>query len=503
MVGIVNRSMYPVQTSMNLISKMQERFATLQTQLATGQKASDLAGMGADRFVTLSMQSRISRIEGYQNSIDMVNMRLEVYDEVVGRLDKVESTARASITPSAYGSSNVNFGTVPTTARSSLDELVNLLNTEVDGRYLFAGGSVDKRPVETMSAILDGAGGKAGFKQVAAERLMADQGNGLGRLAMTHATGTDTVSLAEDGAHPFGFKLSTLTGSGTTNATLTAPSGAAPKSASVQFTAQPQEGSSITLGLTLPDGTEAGITLKAVTGTPGEGEFQIGASVGATADNFAAALDAKLQTMAKTELASASNYAAADNFFNGQGQPVLRVQGPAFATATTLVTADPTTTVLWYKGEDAANARTTVSAKIDDAATVNYGVQANESGPVALMRSLAVMSIQSFTNADDTSQGRFDAVATRNFSRLSESHNNEGGSIEMIAAELGNARVNVDSVSGRQDNYKAQLQGMIDDISTVPKEDVAMEILALQTRLQASYQATSLIAQLSLVNYIK
>jgi flagellar hook-associated protein 3 FlgL len=32
---------------------------------------------------------------------------------------------------------------------------------------------------------------------------------------------------------------------------------------------------------------------------------------------------------------------------------------------------------------------------------------------------------------------------------------------------------------------------------------VAMEILALQTRLQASYQATSLIAQLSLVNYIQ
>jgi hypothetical protein len=37
----------------------------------------------------------------------------------------------------------------------------------------------------------------------------------------------------------------------------------------------------------------------------------------------------------------------------------------------------------------------------------------------------------------------------------------------------------------------------------VPKEDVAMELLALQTRLQASYQATSLVAQLSLVNYVK
>ena len=44
---IINRSMYPVQTSMNLIGKMQERFATLQTQLATGQKASTLAEMGS------------------------------------------------------------------------------------------------------------------------------------------------------------------------------------------------------------------------------------------------------------------------------------------------------------------------------------------------------------------------------------------------------------------------------------------------------------------------
>ncbi len=72
----------------------------------------------------------------------------------------------------------------------------------------------------------------------------------------------------------------------------------------------------------------------------------------------------------------------------------------------------------------------------------------------------------------------------------------------MLTVELGNASVNVDNVSKRQDSYKAQLEGMLSDIETVPKEDVAMEILALQTRLQASYQATSLIASLSLVNYL-
>ncbi len=501
MVNIVNRSMFPVQTSMNLISSMQERFAQLQTQLATGKKASTLAEMGADRFITLSMTSRVARIEGYQNSIDMVNMRLSVFDQVVGRLDAVESTARMAMAPSAYGSSNVNFGTAPSLARSQLDEVVNLLNTDVDGRFLFAGGSVDKRPVENTDALLNGAGGKAGYLQVAAERLLADQGDGLGRLMLT--TAANTVTLAEDGAHPFGFKLSTLTSSPSAGASLTAPTGAAPHTSVVDFGAQPLDGATVTIGLTLPDGTEEAITLKAVSGTPAAGEFQIGADIDATAANFAAALDSGLRTMAKTELASASNFAAADNFFNAQGQPVQRVAGPGFATATTLVDADPTTTVIWYKGQASTNARTTVSARVDDAAVVNYGAQANESGPLALVRSLAVLASQSFTNADATSQGRFDAVATRNYSRLSEAHNNESGSLEMLATELGNARVNVAAVASRQSHYKAQLEGMIEDISSVPKEEVAMEMLALQTRLQASYQATSLIASLSLVNYLK
>jgi len=39
-------------------------------------------------------------------------------------------------------------------------------------------------------------------------------------------------------------------------------------------------------------------------------------------------------------------------------------------------------------------------------------------------------------------------------------------------------------------------------VETVSKEDVAMEIMALQTRLTASYQATSMVSKLSLVNYI-
>ena len=44
---------------------------------------------------------------------------------------------------------------------------------------------------------------------------------------------------------------------------------------------------------------------------------------------------------------------------------------------------------------------------------------------------------------------------------------------------------------------------MLADIENTPDEETSMEILALQTRLTASYQATSMIANLSFVNYIK
>ncbi len=43
---------------------------------------------------------------------------------------------------------------------------------------------------------------------------------------------------------------------------------------------------------------------------------------------------------------------------------------------------------------------------------------------------------------------------------------------------------------------------MLEQIEGVSNEEVAAQILALQTRLQASLQTTSLLFQISLVNYL-
>ena len=59
-----------------------------------------------------------------------------------------------------------------------------------------------------------------------------------------------------------------------------------------------------------------------------------------------------------------------------------------------LVAASAADTVFWYNGEDSAEARKSVTAKIDDGTTINYGAQANEAGLVRLVQTLAAMAEQ-------------------------------------------------------------------------------------------------------------
>ncbi len=168
------------------------------------------------------------------------------------------------------------------------------------------------------------------------------------------------MTIAEDGVHPFGFKLSTMsTTSSAVTVTQPAP-GTAPLGDQVGVTfaatpaAQIANGETITFGFTLPDGTETQLTLTAATTlSPGgsQGQFEIGADADATAANLKTALDTELLRLGKTELAGASTFAASQNFFNGAGEPVLRVQGTPVASATSLRIATPADTVSWYSGQ--------------------------------------------------------------------------------------------------------------------------------------------------------
>ncbi|MDB5622297.1 MAG: hypothetical protein JWR39_860 [Devosia sp.] len=535
---IVNKSMFPLQNGFSVISQMQERFATLQTQLGTGMKANSLAEMGRDLPMSLSARSRLDKIAGFSSSIDTVNLRLSFLDKSMSRFDSMEGEARNSALPGQYGSSDINMATVPRQSEARFDEIITMLQEDVAGRYLFGGNVTDTPPVENARVLLNGQGGRLGFKQVLAERQAADLGDGLGRLELSAgAAGTGVVTVQDDRSHPFGFKLSTISTTAQPTIAVTQPGAAG--TVSVRFNGQPVPGQSVTLGLTLPDGSETQLTLVAsADAVPGPGKFAIGSDADATAANFKGALDASLRESGGSTLMAASSFAAAGDFFSETGVPQRPAGGPP---ATALVDADPDEVVFWYKGEVGGNARSSVTAKVDDSTTIRYGMRATESGVLRLVQSQAAMAAMHFPSEAEVrakpeleqlrlnaqaqpegelrqaaldgyeaevallyrqSRGLFDGMATRQQDQMSEGRNSEPGSIEQVTMDLGIARAATNNAAKRHTDYKSQLENLLNDVETVSPENVAMEILALQTRLQASYQVTAMVSQMSLTNFV-
>lgn len=305
-----------------------------------------------------------------------------------------------------------------------------------------------------------------------------------------------TVQISKDPSTVFGFGNITSISTTIGKATLTA----APNP-SITLPNEVRSGESVSFGLTLPDGTTTTIRLSAVDRSPSVGQFQITPDAAETARNFEAALRLQLDEVAKTELVAASTFAASNDFFSEDGIP-MRVNGNP-ETATGLVDGS-SNTIIWYTGEIAStNPRLSATAQVDDTTKVGYGVRANESGLLELVRTLASMSVQEYRNSDPTSKGRFSAMVERQMDNMSTKTATDEGSVERIALELGVTKATVGRASERNVAFSGQLQTLLSQVETVGMEETVMELLALKTRLEASYQTTAQVANLSLVNYLK
>ena len=308
--------------------------------------------------------------------------------------------------------------------------------------------------------------------------------------------------MAEDAVSPFGFKLAGAT-STLTGATVTGPAGS-PATFSVDLGAtNPNNGDTLQLRFTLPDGSSESITLTATTSTsPGPNQFSIGATPAATAANLQGALTTAVGQLADTSLTAASAVTAANDFFNvDAAHPPQRVAGPPFDTATSLVAGTSANTVTWYTGEAGSDpARGTATARVDPSITVSYGMRANEQGIRFMVQNVAALAAMTFSQTDPNAVARATALGQRVGTALDVPPGTQ--KIEDIESELAGAQTTLAAATDRHKQTKSTLSDMLGQITGVSNEEVASEILALQTRLQASMQTTALLAQTSLVNYL-
>ena len=167
------------------LTSLRAQLDDLQRQLSTGQKTTTYAGVSSQAQLIVGLNSQLGAVGSYQDSNNTVNARLSIAQTTLSQFDSVTQTVQSSAMMSNY-TAGPNGQTVDQNfAGNQLDELLNLLNTQADGRYLFSGAAVNQASVASSSTILNGTATQAGLKQIISERNQADLGaNGLGRLVI-------------------------------------------------------------------------------------------------------------------------------------------------------------------------------------------------------------------------------------------------------------------------------------------------------------------------------
>lgn len=134
--------------------QMRNQGSDLERQLSTGRRADSYAGLGVKRGPALDMRAKLNGLESFQNNIKDANLRMSMLMQSVEGLDKVSARTRSMLVAPA---SNVFGGGVPQEqimAQGDLKLAIDMLNADINGRYLFSGREHDERPVVSYERMM-------------------------------------------------------------------------------------------------------------------------------------------------------------------------------------------------------------------------------------------------------------------------------------------------------------------------------------------------------------
>jgi hypothetical protein len=212
-----------------------------------------------------------------------------------------------------------------------------------------------------------------------------------------------------------------------------------------------------------------------------------------------------LHTDNAASLSVTSSNAAAFNALEFASQPVtavqppLRVSGSPLSAATSLVNGSANT-VAWYTGNSSASPRASSTARIDSNIVVPYGAQANEQAIRTQLEGVAVFAAVTVSPTAANSSATIAALSQRIASNLTPQPGQQ--TIADIQTDFANAQNTMKEATERQTQTQTLLQNIVDQTETASTQEVASQILALQTTLQASFETTSILAGLTLTKFL-
>lgn len=127
------------QTALSQIQKNNEELAKQTFQISTGLRANKLSGMAGDAAQLLDLQDVQKKTDMYVRNIDTASNRLKSTESALQSMNDllVEATSLATLGRNENTASS--RAALAPKAQSIAETFFSLLNTEFDGRFIFAG----------------------------------------------------------------------------------------------------------------------------------------------------------------------------------------------------------------------------------------------------------------------------------------------------------------------------------------------------------------------------
>ncbi len=130
------------------LMKAQGRLRDANNQVSSEKVATDSKGFGRSSETLTAMRSSQSRLQGFIQTAEALQQRLDTQNLALERLGESAQGARQAI---AEALANGRGDALMTEIQGRFSEAVEALNTKHQGRYLFSGAQVDTAPFDAQT----------------------------------------------------------------------------------------------------------------------------------------------------------------------------------------------------------------------------------------------------------------------------------------------------------------------------------------------------------------
>lgn len=133
-----------------IVRDLNYRLQTMMGQVSTGKKAQTFGQLGGEATTSLSLRARGELLNGYLSSINTVKLRTETMTTAMKDIASSSTDLLAKMNAISEGGTP-DLTVLKNAAQNTLSEVLQRINSRVDGKYVFAANISDQMPLTDMS----------------------------------------------------------------------------------------------------------------------------------------------------------------------------------------------------------------------------------------------------------------------------------------------------------------------------------------------------------------